>query len=54
MSGAVPLAIEALVELIPVVQALVQTAKSGQTPTADDIAVAEMAIDKANAAIQAA
>ena len=53
MSGAIPLVIEALTALIPVVQTLIQQAQSGAVPTADQIAAAEAAIDKANEAIQA-
>lgn len=54
MSAAmIPLAIQALTELIPIVQNLIQQAQSGQVPTEEQIAAAEAAVDQANAAIQA-
>ena len=49
MSGAIPLALEVLTELIPVVQTFVQQAQSGQVPTQDQIAAAEAAIRESDA-----
>lgn len=49
----VPLVIEALTELIPLVRMLMDQAKNGTVPSADDEAKVNAALDAANAAIQA-
>lgn len=55
MSAAVAgLALEALVQLIPLVQTLVAQAKDGSVPTAEQEAAVDAALDKAQAAIDAA
>lgn len=54
MSAAmIPLAVEALVQLIPLVRTLVDQAQNGTVPTAADIAALNTALDKADDAIQA-
>lgn len=53
MSGALPLAFEALGLLIPLVQDLVQKNQSGTPVTAADLAAVKVAVDKGNEAIQA-
>ena len=50
----IPLAIEALTQLVPLVTTLIQQSKSGTQPTAQQIAELDAALDKANEAIQAA
>lgn len=55
MSAAmIPLAIEALVQLVPLVTAVMAQVKTGTQPTAEQIAELDAALDKADQAIQAA
>lgn len=53
MSGAIPLAIELLIELVPLVKTVVAQAKSGIPPTADQEAALDATLDKVDAIIQA-
>ncbi len=55
MSAAmIPLAIEALTQLVPLVTTLLDQAKNGTQPTPEQIAALDAALDKADQAIQSA
>lgn len=55
MSAAIiPVVVEALTTLTPIVEDLIAKIQSGTPVSQDDLAAAQAAVDKANAAIQAA
>lgn len=53
MSAAMtPLAVEALIQLVPLATTLIDQVKNGTQPTPEQIAALDAALDKANEAIQ--